>query len=600
VALTVNEPPKGTTRLSHVWTLDLRSRQMRQFTNSEKSETSPRWSLDGKQLAFLSDRGEFRQIYRIPLDGGEAQPLTKGKQNIESFEWSGDGRKIAFIAPEAKTDAEEQREKDKDDAHAVDREDKRPQLWVLDVASGQLNEITPGTWRVSEVHWLPNGAQVVISGTDHPEVEEYTNRIFVVNLADKKMTELAAPHGPFRTLRVSPDGRTIAYVATPSGPAPQDLYIVPTSGGQSRNLTRTSLDRPILSLEWRSDRELAAVVRGGFKTMLVSIALDGSVKRDGELPVNPGAFAVSPSGVLVFAGQTATEPEEVWLRQANGTIGCISKLNESWAEFRLAKPEYFRYKSFDGIEIEASLLPPLDNPNRTHWATIALIHGGPTGAWSDSIEPWGQLLAANGYAIFYANIRGSVGYGEKFTEINRGDWGGGDFRDVMAGLDDLVARGIADPDRLGIGGWSYGGYMAEWAITQTQRFKAAVSGAGMANLASEFGTETGPEGDEWFYKTPHENLDGFMNSSPVKYLRNAHTPTLILQGDADTVDPLGQSEELYRGLKRYGVTAELVVYPREPHGFREEKHQIDRLNRIVAWFQQYLPADSEKTQGGRE
>lgn len=334
--------------------------------------------------------------------------------------------------------------------------------------------------------------------------------------------------------------------------------------------------------------------------MLVSIALDGSVKRDGELPVNPGAFAVSPSGVLVFAGQTATEPEEVWLRQANGTVGCISKLNESWAEFRLAKPEYFRYRSFDGIEIDASLLPPLDNPNPKHGATIALIHGGPTGAWSDSIEPWGQLLAANGYAIFYANIRGSVGYGEKFTEINRGDWGGGDFRDVMAGLDDLVARGIADPDRLGIGGWSYGGYMAEWAITQTQRFKAAVSGAGMANLASEFGTETGPEGDEWFYKTPYENLDGFMNSSPVQYLRNAHTPTLILQGDADTVDPLGQSEELYRGLKHYGVTAELVVYPREPHGFREEKHQIDRLNRIVAWFQQYLPADSEKTQGGRE
>ena len=209
-------------------------------------------------------------------------------------------------------------------------------------------------------------------------------------------------------------------------------------------------------------------------------------------------------------------------------------------------------------------------------------------AWSDSIESWGQLLAAKGFAIFYPNIRGSSGYGQHFMEINRGDWGGGDFRDVMAGVDYLIAQGIADPDHLGIGGWSYGGYMSEWAITQTTRFKAAVSGAWLANLASEYGTENGPSYDHWFYGVPYENLDGFMKSSPVKYLKNARTPTLILQGDADTTDPLGQSQELYRGLKHYGVEAEMVVYPREPHGFREEKHLVDRLNRILAWYESHL------------
>jgi len=197
-------------------------------------------------------------------------------------------------------------------------------------------------------------------------------------------------------------------------------------------------------------------------------------------------------------------------------------------------------------------------------------------------------LAAHGFAVFYPNIRGSTGYGERFIEMNKNDWGGADFRDVMAGVDYLIAQGIADPNKLGIGGWSYGGYMSEWAITQTQRFKAAVSGAGLANLASEFGTEAGSSYDEWFFGTPYENLDGFMKSSPVKFLKNAHTPTLILQGDADTTDPIGQSEELYRGLKHYGVEAEMVIYPREPHGLREEKHLVDRLNRIVAWYETHL------------
>jgi dipeptidyl aminopeptidase/acylaminoacyl peptidase len=169
-----------------------------------------------------------------------------------------------------------------------------------------------------------------------------------------------------------------------------------------------------------------------------------------------------------------------------------------------------------------------------------LIHGGPTGAWQDSIESWGQLLAARGFAIFYPNIRGSTGYGHKFVEMNRADWGGGDYKDAMAGVDYLITQGIADPQRLGIGGWSYGGYMSEWAITQTTRFKAAVSGAGLSNLASEFGTEAGSSYDQWFFGVPYENLDGFMKSSPIKYLKNAKTPTLILQGEADRTDPIGR------------------------------------------------------------
>jgi dipeptidyl aminopeptidase/acylaminoacyl peptidase len=172
--------------------------------------------------------------------------------------------------------------------------------------------------------------------------------------------------------------------------------------------------------------------------------------------------------------------------------------------------------------------------------------------------------------------------------MNRGDWGGGDFKDVMAGVEDLVTKGFADPNRLGIGGWSYGGYMSEWAITQTTRFKAAVSGAGMANLISEYGTEQHPAYDEWFYGLPYEKPEGFLNSSPFLYISHAKTPTLILQGEADPIDPIGQSQELYRGLKRYGVDTELVLYPREPHGFQEAKHRVDVLKRVVDWYDKHL------------
>jgi len=258
-------------------------------------------------------------------------------------------------------------------------------------------------------------------------------------------------------------------------------------------------------------------------------------------------------------------------------------------------PERIKYRSFDGTEIEAALLVPRRAATDSRIPLVVLVHGGPTGRWSDAFESWGQLLAARGYAVLYPNVRGSTGYGERFVEMNRADWGGGDFKDVMAGVDAMIARGLADPERLAIGGWSYGGYMAAWAVTQTTRFKAAVSGAPVIDLASEYGTEAGPAYDEWFYGLPYEKPDGFIRSSPITHVKHAKTPTLLLQGEDDTTDPIGQSQQFYRGLKRYGVDAELVLYPREGHGLREEKHLLDRLNRVVAWYDKYLKAAAQST-----
>ena len=589
LAFVVMEPAKGEQRVRHIWIYDKVSGVVRQFTFSAKSESNPRWSPDGKELAFLSNRDGDQQIYRMRADGGEAVAITKGKRPVKDFEWSPDGKQIAFLAPDAKTENEEKKEKDKDDARVADREDKQARLWIVNLASSEVHALTLPNWRVTSLTWVPSGDRIIVSATDTPSVDRETNRIFEVSLPGERTKQLAAPHGPFDELRISPDGKFLAYRGCRvDGPEPHDLFLQPLTGGASQNLTGASIDRYIAQFRWRSDGGLVAAAADGFRSKFMAFDR-GRMQEDlPSLASNPGQFAVSAAGEIAFAGQSGTEPQEIWIWDQKTAPKQISRLNMALQGYGLSKPEYFKYKSFDGLEIEAELLKPPSYLGGVKLPLIALIHGGPTGRWSDAVETWGQLLVVRGYAVFYPNVRGSIGYGHKFIEANRGDWGGGDFKDVMAGVDELIARGVADPERLGIGGWSYGGYMAEWAITQTTRFKAAVSGAGMANLISEYGTEEHPASDEWFFSVPYEKPEGFLNSSPFLYVKNAKTPTLILQGEADTVDPLGQSQELYRGLKRYGVETELVVYPREPHGFHEEKHLLDRLNRILAWYDKYL------------
>jgi dipeptidyl aminopeptidase/acylaminoacyl peptidase len=605
----VTEPAKGERRARHIWIYEKQSGTIRQFTYSAKSEFLPRWSPDGKQLAFLSDRDEQQQVYSMRSDGGEASALTKGKRGVKHFAWSPDGKQIAFLAPDAKTETEEKKEKEKDDAHVVDKDDKHARLWLLSLETGEAKAVTEPKWDIKEAVWHPAGTGLMLSATDHPESDQNTERILFFRLSDASaserkgadpMTQTLAPRGPFGNIRIAADGKRMAFVGCrEDGPSPHDLILARHGEKATQNLSGASVDRPVFDFRWTKDGGLLALVEDGFHTKFISFSAEGALRDIPAMPANPNAFSVSDSGDVAFAGQTATTPQELWLWDQKSAPGQVSHLNDSWKQYTLSAPEFYKYKSKspDGLEIEAALLKPLGYDGKSKLPLIALIHGGPTGAWQDSIETWGQLLGARGYAVFYPNIRGSSGYGQKFIEMNRGDWGGGDYQDVVAGVKDLVDRGIADPKRLGIGGWSYGGYMSEWAITQTDMFKAAVSGAGLSNLISEYGTEQGPSYDEWFYGLPYEpeKIAGFLNSSPFVHLRNVKTPSLILQGDADPVDPPGQSQELYRGLKRYGVETELVMYPREPHGFHEEKHLLDRLNRILAWYDKHMKEGSPAT-----
>jgi dipeptidyl aminopeptidase/acylaminoacyl peptidase len=590
LALVVSVPPKTVLPTRHIWVYDVATGHLRQFTDSPKSEYDPEWSPDGKRLAFLSDRNEKPGLYVMPADGGEARPLTEKDRTVTSFAWSPDGTKIAFIGPDPETAAEKKKKEEKKDAFVVDKDNRLPRLWVVDVAGGKPNAISPERWRVSSAKWLPAGGALVISATSRPQEDYPTNRIYRVDAASGQTQEIAAPRGPFEDLRVAPDGKSVSYVASPVfGPAPHDLYVQPLAGGAARDLTATSINRVIRSYQWRPDGRLTVLAQFGFEYRLYDVSASGGAKPLAKLLQNPMSFAVSHSGTIAFVGETSTAAPELWVRKENGEAQKVSDFNKAWAGIALQPVHIVRYKSFDGLEIEAGLYDPCGTTQRTHLPVIFLIHGGPTGAWTNSINTWAQLLVARGYAVFTPNVRGSTGYSEKFVDLNRADWGGKDFHDVMAGVDHLVAEGVADPNRLGITGWSYGGYMTEWAITQTNRFKAAVAGGGMTDLLSEFGTENIPGYDSWFWGWSSENPFRFLRHSPLIFAKNVKTPLLMVHGENDPIDPIGQDEEFYRALKYYGTTVEFVKYPREPHGFREKNHQLDWQHRMLDWFEKYNP-----------
>lgn len=579
LAFVVTEPPDSTGASRHVWMLDVATRSVRQFTNSSKSDWSPRWSPDGRQLAFVSNRSGSPHLYFISPDGGEARAITSGALSPSGIAWSPDASRIVFLARDTGSAA---------DPRLVDRTDRRTRVWLLEVAAGTVRALTPPDWEVAEAVWTPSGGTLVIEASDRPESDAQTARIWTLDVATDSLRAIAAPRGYFTDLQVSPDGRAVAYIdCRVDGPWPHDLTVMPLPGGAARNLTGSSLDRMIQQYAWEPGGSLVALAADGFATRLVRLASPAAPPVTIPLSGTLDAFAVSPSGALAFVREGATEPPELYLRDGRAVAAPVSHLNDSWRALALITPRHIAYRSFDGAPIDAELLVPADSAG-SRPPLVTLVHGGPTGRWSDAIDPLGQILARHGFAVFYPNVRGSLGYGQRFMEANRADWGGGDFKDVMAGIDTLIARGLVDSTRLGIGGWSYGGYLSAWAVTQTQRFRAAVVGGGIADLISEIGTEYSAWYDEWFNGWPADHPERFLGRSPVRFAAAVRTPVLILHGENDDIDPLGQAQELYRSLKHYGVTTELVVYPRESHHINERQHQLDRFARIVDWFSRYM------------
>src|SRR5216684_1180024 len=342
VALVVAEPSKGDQRSSHIWLFDTSNASFRQLTYSEKSESSPKWWPDGKLLAFLSNRDTNQQIYLLSMSGGESAPLTKGKRNISRFAWAHDGKTIAFLAPDAKTEAEEKKEKDKDDAHVADKDDKRARLWLLTIDTGEAKALTEPKWKISQAVWPPSDTGLVLSATDHPESDQNTERIFSFRLWDtvsgdrkavNSMTQILAPRGPFGNIRIAADGLRMAFVGCrEDGPTPHDLMLAHHGDKGVQNLTGASVDRPVFDYRWSTDGGLLAVVGDGFHTKFIAFTAEGALKDVAAVPAGPNAFGVSDSGEVAFAGQTATIPQELWLWDQRSAPRQISHLNDSWKQ----------------------------------------------------------------------------------------------------------------------------------------------------------------------------------------------------------------------------------------------------------------------------
>jgi dipeptidyl aminopeptidase/acylaminoacyl peptidase len=567
---------------SHLWLLHVAQQDLHQLTFSGKSERSPQWAPSGNELAFLSNRAGATQIYVMPRDGGEARPVTASVTGVTRYQWSPDGKQIAYLAraPESEQDVNVPR--------VADREQNLERLWVVDLESRKNRQVTSGAWRIDDFNWTKSDQFLAIA-TDNPRVETWNNALFSIALGNGAFTPFGKPNQPFNGLLVSPGRKQVAFVSTRSaGPIPHDLYVQSSAGGPAQDVT-AAVDRAVLGARWQNDSTIFVRVADGFRNKIFRVGLREPATRI-DLPYAVRDFDVSSDGNIIFAGVGFDRLPELFTRRVDGTITQAGRLQEGWEGIRLTDAELFHFKSFDGTDIEAALMEPRAR-HGGKLPLVLLVHGGPASNFSADyfwFNSWPQLLVDRGYEVLMVNPRGSVGYGERFVKANRADLGGGDFKDIMAALDNVIARGKTDANRLGIGGWSYGGEMTQWAIGHSTRFKAAVSGGGVFDEAAEFGTEDGPAEDLWYFGSPWEHPEVYARNSPANYLRNVKTPTLIVHGEEDHNNPVGQSLALYRALKYFGVESELVTYPGEPHLPRQERHQIDILQRMLDWYDRHL------------
>ena len=574
----------------HVGLMEVATGTARELTPAGKSERSPAWSPDGRQLAVLSNRGGGKaQVLLLSPEGSAPAQLTTRKYGVTAFRWSPDGRSIAYLAKDDAAPEEERGPQVADDERELAR------LWVVDVAtrsSRPLGGAGEAHYRIDEFEWQ-DVAHVLAVATATPRVEEFDTAVYRIATGDGRFTPVSHPSQPFNSLTVAADGVHYAVRSTRAhGPLERDLFIG-TVGRDDLHAAAGLPDLAVGSLSWHQPNVLWLTLVDGFYRRLYRYA-PGTAAVEIRVPLSVlGSFDLAHDGRIAFVGGDFGHLDEIYLREAHGRLRQLSHLQAPASGIRLAPTTIFRTRSFDGTPIEAALMQPEAPPPTGKWPLVLLVHGGPASSFAAGYgweTAWGQLLASHGYQVLLVNPRGSSGYSEAFLEANRGDWGGGDYRDLMAVLDAVIARGQTDPERLGIGGWSYGGEMSAWAITQTGRFKAAVAGAGVFDQAAEFETERNPAGDEWYFGTPWEQPQVFARNSPSTYIRNAHTPTLILDGQDDRSNPVGQSQGLYRALKHFGVATELVLYPGEGHSPRSWSSNLDMFTRILDWYDRYLSA----------
>ncbi len=605
VAYTVSdvrmEKDKEWKSVTHVWVVPTNGGKARQYTRGDKSATAPEWSPDGSMLAFLADRekdGE-RQVWMMMADGGEAWAVTSHKGGVSGFHFSPDGKRLVLTATDQPNKDEEERKKLKDDTMVIDHDLKMAHLWVYDLDKKEEKRLTQGDWTVSDPQWSPDGTRITYTTRPTPRADDGAlSDVWVVTVASGEKKKIAGEPGAADNARWSPDGKWIAFTGTPDrdpGPSTSFLYLYPADGGAPKQVS-PKFDLSVGTPVWSRDGKTIYFSTNVLEAIELYSAdmATGAAKQLTSRGGSTGITEISKDGkTFIGTMSSGTRPTEIYVTSTDfGSIKPLTSHNSWLADYALAQTEIVKWKSKDGTEVEGLLTKPVDYQAGSKVPLLLNPHGGPTGASINGFTGTVQVLAANGFAVLQPNFRGSTGKGLAFSQANKNTWGKGDYEDCMSGVDAMVANGFADPDRLGAFGWSYGGYMTFWIDTQTNRFKAISPGAGLTNIYSMYSQTDIHRYLNWFYtdKAPWQNQDLYWDRSPMKYVNNVKTPTMIMHGQVDTRVPIAQAQEFYQALVELKVPVEFVVYPRENHGFTEPRHQMDRVRRYVKFFAKYLNA----------